>query len=101
MMCAYGERWFHVFMMPCVGISNFTIAHVATRQAGQEREDRKEGRGENYTAAENMRWMHPNPRKRYGMETARFMIYLTGEWCTPPCVCISYVHTSTSICVEQ
>lgn len=25
-----------------------------------------------------MRWMHPNPRKRYGMEMARFMIYLTG-----------------------
>eukprot|EP00903_Cladosiphon_okamuranus_P015328 g14160.t1 len=24
-----------------------------------------------------MPWMHPNPRKRYGMEIARFMVYLT------------------------
>ncbi|CAM9183498.1 unnamed protein product [Scytosiphon promiscuus] len=24
-----------------------------------------------------MKWMHPNPRKRHGMESARFFIYLT------------------------
>lgn len=27
-----------------------------------------------------MRWMHPNPRKRYGMEMARFFMYVSGEF---------------------
>lgn len=47
-----------------------------TLQGKNARKGRGAGRSD---TGDSMRWMHPNPRKRYGMEMARFMIYLTGE----------------------